>query len=230
MNPIIGITPFFTDEQKYSLSLKYVSAINIYGVTPLILPYAPDSIPAYLRLVSGVMLTGGGDIDARFFNEQRHEKAGEPTIARDEFELALCRAAVAADIPLLGICRGAQVLNAALGGNLCQHIEGHNRNDKRSGYVHNVNIAMGSKLYSIVGRTELGVNSIHHQCVGDRLGEGVSVSAVSPDGIIEAIEVASNRFAVGVQWHPEELAASDSHHAALFRAFVNAAIITGNLY
>ena len=220
MTPIIGITPSFTDDKKYSLNLKYVSAISIYGVTPLILPYEPDSIPTYLRLVSGVMVTGGGDVDAHYFNQTRHEKSGEPIIARDEFELALCRAAIAANIPLLGICRGAQVLNVALGGNLCQHIEDHNHNDRRSDCIHNVDIVIDSKLYSIIGRTELSVNSVHHQCVGDKLGEGVSASAVSPDGIIEAIEVASNRFAVGVQWHPEELAAFDSHHAALFHAFV----------
>jgi len=225
MSTIIGITPSFTDDRKYSLNLKYVSGLDIYGITPLILPYEPDSIQTYLRLVSGVLISGGGDIDARYFGQLRHEKAGEPTIARDEFELALCRAAIAADIPLLGICRGAQVLNVALGGDLCQHIEGHNYSDRRSDYIHNVEIAIGSKLYSIVGRAELKVNSIHHQCAGEKLGEGVSVSAVSPDGIIEAIEVASNKFAVGVQWHPEELAAFDSNHASLFHAFVNAAKI-----
>ena len=200
-----------------------MSGVNAYGATPLILPYEPGSIQTYLRLVSGILLTGGGDVDSSFFGQPRHEKTGDPTPARDEFELALCRAAIAADIPLLGICRGAQVLNVALGGDLFQHIEGHNRNDNRSGYIHNVDIIVGSKLYAIVGRTQLTVNSIHHQCVGDKLGKGISVSAVCPDGIIEAIEVTQNRFALGVQWHPEELAAFDSNHAALFGAFVNAA-------
>ncbi|MCL2616398.1 MAG: gamma-glutamyl-gamma-aminobutyrate hydrolase family protein [Defluviitaleaceae bacterium] len=223
MNPIIGITPFFTDENKYSLNVKYAEALSAHGATLLILPYEPDSIDTYLRLVSGIVLTGGGDVDPIHYGDPLHEKTEAPTPARDTFELALCRAAIAADIPLLGICRGAQVMNVALGGNLCQHIDGHSHNDRRTEHVHRLDVRMGSKYASIVGRSELGVNSVHHQCVGDRLGAGVSVCATSPDGIVEAIEVAANKFAIGVQWHPEELVSTDPNHAALFRAFVAAA-------
>ena len=219
--PIIGITPSFTEQGKYSLNPNYVSAITVHGATPLILPYEPGSIKTYLRIVSGVVITGGGDIDSRFWGEVRHEKAGTPVAARDEFELALCREAVAAGVPLLGICRGAQILNVALGGSLIQHIDGHDHPD-RFAIAHTIEIAPNSKLRSIIGQTELGVNSIHHQCVGARLGEGVSISAVSPDGIVEAVEVASKRFTLGVQWHPEELAAAYPLHAAIFRAFVEA--------
>jgi len=225
MKPIIGITPYFTDDQKYSLNSPYIASLAACGVTPLILPYDPESIPAYLKLISGLLLSGGGDIDAPYFNQPRHEKAGAPTIARDEFELALCREALKIDMPILGICRGEQVLNVALGGDINQHIEagGHLFSDKRTEYIHSVKLIEGSKLRSIIGRDEIEVNSIHHQCVGNKLGEGVSVCAVSPDGIIEAIEVASKKFAIGVQWHPEELAAKDTSHAAIFRAFVDAA-------
>ncbi|MCL2618824.1 MAG: gamma-glutamyl-gamma-aminobutyrate hydrolase family protein [Defluviitaleaceae bacterium] len=221
MRPIIGITPFFTDERKYSLNVKYVDAVAAHGVTPIVMAYDAGSVEEYLRMVSGVMLTGGGDVCAGRFGEARHEKAGEPTHARDEFELALCRAAVAAGVPLFGICRGAQVMNVALGGNLHQHIDGHDHPD-RATYAHSVRLSAGSKLRGFAGRDEIRVNSIHHQSVGERLGRGVSVSAVSPDGVAEAVEVSAFPFALGVQWHPEELAASDAAQAAIFRAFVAA--------
>ncbi|MCL2673735.1 MAG: gamma-glutamyl-gamma-aminobutyrate hydrolase family protein [Defluviitaleaceae bacterium] len=225
MKPIIGITPYFTDDQKYSLNSPYVASLLACGVTPIILPYDPESIPTYLKMISGLLLSGGGDIDASYFNQEPHEKAGAPTIARDEFELALCREAVKINMPVLGICRGEQVLNVALGGNILQHIEegGHQFGEKRTEYIHSVKLAEGSKLRSIIGQDEIETNSIHHQSVGDKLGEGVSISAVSPDGIIEAIEVASKKFVIGLQWHPEELAAKDSNHMAIFRAFTDAA-------
>jgi len=225
MKPIIGITPYFTDDQKYSLNSPYVASLLACGVTPIILPYDPESIPAYLKMISGLLLSGGGDIDAPYFNQERHEKAGAPTIARDEFELALCREAVKMDMPVLGICRGEQVLNVALGGDILQHIEagGHQVSERRTEYIHSIKLTADSKLRAIVGHDEIQVNSIHHQAVGSKLGEGVSVSAVSPDGIIEAIEVASKKFVIGLQWHPEELATKDPNHMAIFRAFTDAA-------
>ena len=223
MKPIIGITPYFTDDQKYSLNLPYVTSLLACDVTPIILPYDISSIPAYLGMISGLLLSGGGDIDAPYFNQPRHEKAGAPTIARDEFELALCREALKMNMPILGICRGEQILNVALGGDLHQHIEGHLFGDRRTEYIHSITLAEGSKLRSIIGRDSIEINSIHHQSVGDKLGEGVSVSAVSPDGIIEAIEVTSKKFVIGTQWHPEELSAKDSYNMAIFRAFADAA-------
>ena len=225
MKPIIGITSILTDEQKYTLSYRWTSCLQPYGAAFVMLPYDVASIPDYLNIVSGIILTGGGDIDAKHFGQEKHEKADEPCALRDTFELELCRAAVAADKPLLGICRGMQVMNVALGGNINQHIEGHLHNTPhRTEHIHEVTIARDSKLYSIIGRADIRVNSIHHQCMGDRLGAGVSASAVTPDGIVEAIEVTANKFAVGVQWHPEDLAWLDPHHAAIFRTFVNAAL------
>ena len=224
MRPIIGITSILSGDQKYTLSYRWASSLKPNGAAFVMLPYELDSIQDYLKLVSGIILTGGGDIDSRHFGEPRHEKSGEPVAVRDEFELALCKAAIAADIPLFGICRGMQVMNVALGGNLCQHIDGHLHNAPyRTEYIHDIKIMQGSKLHQIIGRSGIRVNSIHHQCIGNRLGNGVSVSAITPDGIVEGIEVAANRFAIGVQWHPEDLSWLDSHNAALFRAFAEAA-------
>jgi len=223
MKPIIGITSILSDDQKYTLSYRWTSCLQLYGASFIILPYDLDSIPNYLNTVSGIILTGGGDIDSRHFGEPSHEKSGAPMPERDEFELELCRAAVAADIPLLGICRGMQVMNVSLGGNLNQHIEEHLHNTPyRTEYIHDVEITPGSKLHSIIRRPQIRVNSIHHQCIGDRLGNGVSVNAKTQGGITEGIEVAANKFAIGVQWHPEDLAWFDAHNTALFRAFVEA--------
>jgi len=224
MKPVIGITSILSDDQKYTLSYRWASSLKPYGAAFVMLPYELDSIQDYLNVVSGIILTGGGDINSHHFGEPRHEKADAPSALRDEFELALCKAAVAADVPLLGICRGMQVMNVALGGNLCQHIDGHLHNTPyRTEYIHDIEITQGSKLHRIIGRNRIRVNSIHHQCMGNRLGSGVNISAVTPDGIIEGIEVAANRFAIGVQWHPEDLSWFDSHNAGLFRAFVEAA-------
>jgi putative glutamine amidotransferase len=221
MKPIIGVTPTYTKDQKYHLSATYLRNLTEFGVSTVILPYEVDSIPTYLKTISGLLLSGGGDIAAQYFNEPHHEKANPPTIERDEFELQLCREALKMNLPILGICRGEQLLNVALGGNIIQHLDGHNHgDDDRVKYIHTVKLTKGSKLHSILGSEEIQVNSVHHQAVGSKLGDGVSVSAVSPEGFAEAIEVTSKKFVVGVQWHPEEL--KDANTTAIFRAFTDA--------
>ena len=177
MKPIIGITPSFI-KGRYDCGPKYVSKIAELGATPIILPYQTESIPVYLKMVSGLLFSGGGDIDASHFDQVHHEKASVPVKERDEFELELCRQAVEADMPFLGICRGEQILNVALGGDLNQHFDGHNfSGDKRTSYIHSVKLEPTSKLRGIIGCDEIMVNSIHHQSVGGRLGDGASISA-----------------------------------------------------
>ena len=222
MKPIIGITPSFI-KGRYDTGPTYVKKITGQGAVPIILPYDMDSIPVYLKMVSGFLFTGGGDIESARFNQEHHEKSSVPVKERDNFELELCRLAVEADIPLLGICRGAQILNVALGGDINQHIEEHNYGgEERANYIHYVKVVPGSKLHWATGSIGFRVNSVHHQCVGEKLGKGVSVCATSPDdGIIESIEVESKKFALGVQWHPEELA--DEQSEELFREFISAA-------
>ena len=222
MQPIIGVTPSFIDN-RYAVGAKYISKIVELGAVPIIFSYQLENIPVYMKMVSGLLFSGGGDIDAKHFNQVHHEKASKPNKERDEFEIELCRRAIQADIPYLGICRGAQVLNVALGGDLNQHFEGHNFDgDRRVNYIHNVRLEPGSKFHEIIGSDEIRVNSIHHQSVGEKLGDGISVCAFSSEeGIIEAIEARSKKFVIGVQWHPEELI--DAYSANLFKAFVDAA-------
>lgn len=221
MDTVIGVTPHLTDERKYYLNPAYLENINQCGASTVILPYEVQSVPAYMNLISGLLLTGGGDVCPKNFNQEPHEKTNPPCLERDEFELAVCREAYKRGIPILGICRGVQLLNVALGGDLIQHHEGHSfEGDKRKSYVHAVKLAKGSMFHGIIGSDEIEVNSIHHQAVGAVLGEGVKICALSNDGLTEAIEGISKKFVLGVQWHPEEL--NDKNTKAIFSAFVDA--------
>jgi len=226
MKPLIGITPNIRKSGKFVLHKSYPSGVISAGGLPVILPYNTQNAKEYLQNVSGLILSGGGDIDPAHFNEDAHPKTEPPNAARDEFELELCRLALEMDIPLLGVCRGSQILNVACGGALTQHIENHNsaRNPQQphlrwQTYSHSIKLQ--GKLREIIGEDEILVNSIHHQIVG-RLGTDVYVNAITDDEIIEAIEVKGRKFALGVQWHPEALAGSDKNHAAIFKAFVDA--------
>ena len=221
---VVGITPHIDSNGKYSLNPQYVEAIEAAGGMAVMLPYvAAHHVEAQLRIVSGIVLSGGGDVDPLLYGQEPAPETEPPSMARDAYELELCRRAVLGDVALLGICRGAQVMNVALGGDLVQHIDGHSFNTPRRGdYIHDIEVGEGSLLASITGGGPLSTNSIHHQAVGARLGKAVRVSAKAGDSTVEAIEVAGRRFALGVQWHPEELHHKDERQAAIFRAFVGA--------
>jgi len=229
MKPIIGITLSVTGHKQLSLNNTYVTSVVNAGGIPIILPPNPQAIEEYLQIISGLLLSGGTDIDPLHYKQDRNPLTEPPNPMRDNFEIPLCRAALEKNIPILGICRGMQVLNVALGGTLVQHIDGHRCKEDKDNpdlhwqtYLHDVDVVPGKKLHSIIGDTKLSVNSIHHQAV-DQLGEGVIVSAKG-DQIPESIEVANKYFAIGVQWHPEALAKLDTRHAAIFKAFVEECI------
>jgi putative glutamine amidotransferase len=223
----------------------YLQALIRAGAAPLLIPNLAD--PVLLRSVyervDALLLPGGGDIAPERFGEQVHAKCGPPDLDRDQTELALVRWCVADHKPLLAICRGIQVLNVALGGSLYQDIEalvpGAGRHDWFPGYprdllAHAVGVLPGTHLAASLelgdgplslpvsdGGIRLEVNSLHHQAVKD-LAPGLRVAARAPDGIIEAVEVEGHPFALGVQWHPEELAYRDGRAQRLFAALVRA--------
>lgn len=202
IQPIIGITPA-TDETRYTLNKAYTGSVTQEGGIPLIIPYQ-DFTKGFKKAAAsfdGIILTGGGDIHSSYFNQELHPKANTIYPYRDEFEIKLCRFALNEGIPLLCICRGMQVLNVALGGGLIQHIEGHSQDVPREQASHKVYIAPETMLYKVYG-PELSVNSLHHQAVGE-IGNGLKVSAVSEDGVTEALEGTGGSFCMGVQWHPE---------------------------
>jgi putative glutamine amidotransferase len=183
--------------------------------------------------IDGLVLTGGGDVDPVFYREERHPSVEDAEPGRDEFELDLARRAMEADLPLLAICRGAQVLNVAAGGTLVQDIPSavstdlaHSVATPPTADCHDITVARGSRLAAALGPAVAAsctcrVNSRHHQSVG-RLGAGLVASATAPDGVVEAIEAPAARFCVGVQWHPENFWRS-GEFTPLFEAFVASA-------
>jgi putative glutamine amidotransferase len=224
MTPIIGIT-------RCSKLEDYVASIEQTGARVRVLEVS-ESPRTVLREVHGVLLTGGGDVDPVFYGEQRHESVEDAEPGRDEFELDLARRAMASQLPLLAICRGAQVLNVAAGGSLVQDIPTSIATDlphriaQPNADCHAISVRPGTRLASALGTAvESGcscrVNSRHHQSVG-RVGQGLVVSATAADGVIEAIESPSSPFCLGVQWHPENFWQTGEFYS-LFDAFVGAA-------
>lgn len=178
----------------------------------------------------GLMLSGGTDVDPEIFGEVPHTALGRVDGPRDPFEITLAREAVRRDMPLLGICRGLQVLNVAMGGTLIQDIPSdvpgaatHEAGENRVEIAHEVAIEPGSTLARLLGATRVGVNSFHHQAA-KRIGEGLRVSATSPgDGIVEGLEMPGQTFVVAVQWHPENFWKTSPVFDGLFTGFVEAA-------
>ncbi|HXB64014.1 MAG TPA: gamma-glutamyl-gamma-aminobutyrate hydrolase family protein [Solirubrobacteraceae bacterium] len=229
--PVIGICTALErarwsvwDQQAALLPRNYVEAVQGAGGLALMIPPDPSLVEdpvEVLELIDGLMLAGGVDIDPASYGEPRHEETTSTVPERDVFELALLRAAIARELPVLGICRGMQLINVAHGGTLFQHLPerfGHHEHCRVAGSFddadHDVLLAEGSLVAQIVGGTSHATKSHHHQGV-DRLGEGLVVTGTSAiDGLPEALELdgqvaehaadgASRPFLLGVQWHPE---------------------------
>ena len=234
--PLIFIPTPVQDEQHRSFSMGkgYIQSVIAAGGVPLMVPVTLDEreMRALYEQCGGVLLAGGGDVDPAEFNEPVHEKIGYIDRDRDRAEFAVTRWAMAEDKPLFGICRGIQTLNVALGGSLVQdipsqwqgavHHNGHYDGARRDDVLHTVCVEPGTCVWQMMRQAEVGVNSFHHQSV-KRVAEGFVITARAPDGIIEAIEHPGMRFAVAVQWHPEEMSATREDMLNLFVSFVNAA-------
>lgn len=235
--PLIGVTADLSEasgrltsdrESTLFLPQRYLSAIERAGAIPLVLP-ANSSESALRRvasLVDGLVITGGNfDIHPRYYGENPLKKLGVIKARRTEFELEMAASALERDLPVLGICGGAQAINVALGGSLYQDIEtqfagagAHEQSEKKYHGGHQITVLHGTRLHSIVRRENLEVNTTHHQAV-KRLGRGLVASAFADDGVIEAIESTRHRFVLGIQWHPEVLARRKAQRR-IFRCFV----------
>lgn len=213
---------------------SYINAVLHAGGAPFLMPVEArdEALRILFDQAHGILLTGGGDIAPEFFGETPHSSLDDVQSARDELELTLVRWALEADKPLLGICRGVQVMNVAAGGSLYQDIAsqcpGADKHDffysqdyPRDFLAHPVGIEPNSRLGATSKNGHLPVNSLHHQAL-KYVPPIYQVVAHSPDDIVEGIEVADHPFAVGVQWHPEELVASQEAARNLFLAFVDA--------
>ena len=217
------------DTSRVRLTAAYVTALERAGLVPLIVPplSSTEAASSVLDSVSGLVLTGGEDVDPARYGEKRHEKVRSVNVARDATEAALVEEARARGLPVFAICRGIQILNVALGGTLVQDIPSqchtdidHDEEGARNSRTHEVSIEPGSLIAGAVGTEHLSVNSFHHQSV-KRVADGMKVTARSPDGVIEGIESTDDSWWVmGVQWHPEEMTDSaEPWDRGLFKAF-----------
>jgi len=209
----------------------YSLALRDAGAAPLIVPAAQDeeSLKRILSAVQGLVLSGGPDVHPRFYGEEPAAGLGEVDDTLDSMELTAARIAFETDIPVLGICRGIQVLNVALGGTLYQDISSqvsdcicHTPKIDKAVPTHKVRVSAGSRLRSIMGRSEIWVNGKHHQAVRNP-APGLIITARANDGVAEALEHPKRRWMIGVQWHPEGTWREDLYSKKLFRAFVRAA-------
>ena len=218
------------------MSQRYVRVLAAAGAVPWIIPLLhedEETLRAIYDQLDGVFLPGGVDMDPSTYRERRHPHCGRTDPARDRTELALTRWALEDRKPLLAVCRGVQVLNVAAGGTLYQdlgvQVPGSIKHDyfpahgrySRDMRAHDISIAEGSRLAEILERTRVTVNSMHHQGIA-KLAPGLVATAHAPDGVIEAAELPSDHFVVGVQWHPEDLVDCEPCMRRLFESFVEA--------
>jgi putative glutamine amidotransferase len=209
----------------------YSQAILHAGGAPLIIPAAQDkeSLASILGPVKGLILSGGPDIHPRRYGEEPLAGLGEVDEALDQMELLAATMAIEKNLPVLGICRGIQVLNVALGGTLYQDIASqvpesicHTPKTDKAVNTHTVLLETGSRLQKITGKRKIWVNGKHHQAIKD-LAPGLAATAHAQDGVVEAVELPAKRFVLGLQWHPEGTWREDSYSQKLFSAFVHTA-------
>ena len=211
--PVIGITTYVTpakwgywDVAAALVPLEYVSAIERAGGRPLLVPPSDHGVDETLAALDAIVFSGGSDLDPDLYGQEKHPETLGVVKERDRAELALLVGALARDMPVLAVCRGSQVLNVALGGDLVQHLPdvvGDEKHKQTPGTFadHDVRVEGSSRVGALLGE-RAAVKSHHHQGFG-RLGKGLTEVAWADDGTLEAVEDPSHRFAVGVLWHPE---------------------------
>ncbi|GIO22787.1 gamma-glutamyl-gamma-aminobutyrate hydrolase family protein [Oceanobacillus sp. J11TS1] len=233
MKPIIGVTASMeVDGMEYKMNLRNIRAIEQTGGIPVILPYYHDyqDIEALLDKIDGLYLPGGYDIDPSLFGDSPHPKLGIIIPERDRLENEVISYFLDKDKPILGVCRGCQILNVVTGGTMYQDLDTqytgqliqHTQKAAFHHRSHSVNITPSSLLGNLVQATEIKVNSFHHQA-NRTLGKDFMISAVAADGVMEAFESKIHRFVLGVQWHPEGLVnLSDDRSLAIYQGFIQA--------
>lgn len=233
--PLIGITVDseepgqYSNKPWYALRQNYCEAVTQAGGIAVLLPHDAGAAAPYAAQLDGIVISGGNfDVDPATFGAATRHETVKTKDARTGFEWALTEETLKLDKPVLGICGGQQLLNVVLGGTLIQHIPdevpdalAHEQPNPRDEPGHTLEVTKDTLLHRIVGTTEMAVNSAHHQAAG-KMGKGVVVNAVAPDGVIEGMEAARYRFCLGVQWHPEY--AIDPGDTKIFSAFVEAAV------
>lgn len=236
MKPIIGIlssirtinSKFVMGDDAISLNCSYINAIEKGGGIPLVIPVSLNekNLKVIIERLDGILLSGGIDINPLYYNEEPKTLLGEVDNKLDEFNFISTKIALELNKPILGICRGIQVLNVCLGGTLYQDLSysnesyiKHMQEAKADIKTHSVDIQNSELLESILGK-KIEVNSFHHQSIKE-LGKDLKVTAISKDGVIEGIEKEDAKFVVGIQWHPELMVDSCNKMLNLFKVFID---------
>ncbi len=231
MKPVIGVTASTVDDECSRVLHSYIAAIEENGGIPILFPYVKgqDVLDAYLSLCDGVLFTGGVDIDPHRYGASAHPQSGPFQPFRDAYEFSFAQKVLSSDKPIMAICRGAQLLNIALGGTLWQDIPSefeteilHRQSEPKTSPSHGVEIIENTPLASLLSKTRMCGNSFHHQALKD-LGRGLSVMAHAADGIVEAVYATDRPYLRAYQWHPERLYAIDADNRKLFTDFIDAA-------
>ena len=234
MKPVIGVTPSMEmDEKFYSVSKNNLLALEQAGGIPVVLPYlaTQEDINQIVDQLDGLYLTGGADIDPLYFNEEPHPNLGAFIPKRDAFEIEITKKMLAKNKPILGVCKGAQILNLATGGDMYQDIYSqiehplHKHSQKVPRYApsHTVELTEGSLIHRLIGKSNVRVNSFHHQA-NRQAGKGLIISGKASDGVVEVVESTEHHFALGIQWHPEMMGVEgkDPSSQNIFRGFISA--------
>lgn len=234
--PIAGQTPV-----AWIMGQTYIRVLTACGAIPWLIPLVADDEATMSEIydrLDGVFLTGGVDVEPTNYGEAKHELCGRTDPPRDDAELWLVRRAKSDQLPVLGVCRGFQVMNVACGGTLLQDVSEHHPNAIKHDYfpgqkttyardflAHDAQVDANTTLHDLLGSGNVQINSMHHQGI-KQLADGLRATAHAGDGLIEALETNNGGFYLGVQWHPEELAATDAGMRRLFEEFVAAAART----
>ena len=222
--PLIGLVSS-RDGGKMVMNLTYMNSVWYAGGLPVVLAYTtdPDKLAEYAETFDGFLFSGGVDVDPTKYGEEKMFDSVEIDSVRDEFEEALFKAVYPTGKPILGICRGIQSINVWMGGTLYQHMDGHRQDVPPEVRTHPISITEGSLFHTLCGKTEVMVNTFHHQAVKTP-APALTVDAVGPEGITEVVHEEGHRFLLGVQFHPEFYCGGDDddHSTAIFTAFVNA--------
>jgi len=244
MKPVIGICINHSDDDSIGINTKlglpgqewqliasdYINAIERAGGCPVIIPIVHDidTIWDFVKSLAGIIFTGGSDLNPKLYNELPKHGLGRINPVRDEHEIKLSKKVIyETKMPVLGICRGMQLINVTLGGTLYQDLKGEWKGEINHTLLnfpkyyptHSVHVAKGSKLYSIFGKEKIEVNSFNHQAVKE-LGKGLIASMKAEDGLVEGIELEGDRFVVAVQWHPEMMIDKYEEYLILFKKFI----------
>ena len=233
--PVVGITGAYVFHNKFMegtyVHHDYQKSVAVNGGIPIVLPFVEEKLASLMvDQCDAIILSGGEDVDPSVFKKDPHPNLGDTVLLRDNVELKIIERAMERNIPILAICRGIQILNVALGGTLIQDIPSqveeaikHSQSVNRNYDTHWVTIKENSKLASIIGETKTRVNSLHHQAI-DVVADNLEVVAKSSDGVIEAVEHTNYAsFLLGIQWHPESMAATNEKMNRIFSELIESA-------